>query len=96
MIFLFGTLVAGSLAIIVLVLPVAMATVPNAGLPLLVLLMSTTYTAMQISPTHICLSLVAEHFNVSLGSIIKRTVPLVAVFMVISIAYYLAVTTLFA
>ena len=96
LIFLFGTLVAGSLAIIVLVLPVAMATVPNAGLPLLVLLMSTTYTAMQISPTHICLSLVAEHFNVSLGSIIKRTVPLVAVFMVISIAYYLAVTTLFA
>lgn len=96
LIFLFGTLVAGSLAIIVLVLPVAMATVPNAGLPLVVLLMSTTYTAMQISPTHICLSLVAEHFNVSLGAIIKRTIPLVAVFMVISIAYYLGVTTLFA
>ncbi len=95
LIFLFGTLVAGSLTIIVLVLPVAMATVPNAGLPLVVLLMSTTYTAMQISPTHICLSLVAEHFNVSLGDIIKQTIPVVAVFMVISIAYYLLCTTLF-
>ena len=96
LIFLFGTLVAGSLAIIVLVLPVAMATVPNAGLPLVILLMSTTYTAMQISPTHICLSLVAEHFDVSLGDIIKQTIPVVASFMVISIAYYLAWTTFFA
>lgn len=95
LIFLFGTLVAGSLTIIVLVLPVAMATVPGAGLPLVILLMSTTYVAMQISPTHICLSLVAEHFNVSLGDIIKRTIPVVATFMLISIVYYVVWTTLF-
>ncbi|MEG2191934.1 MAG: DUF401 family protein, partial [Oscillospiraceae bacterium] len=95
LIFLFGTVVSGSLTIIVLCLPVAMATVPGAGLPLVVLLMSTTYTAMQISPTHICLALVAEHFDVSLGSIIRRTIPLVAVFMVISVMYYLACTMLF-
>lgn len=95
LIFLFGTLVSGSLAIIVLCLPVAMVTVPNAGLPLVVLLMSTTYVAMQVSPTHICLALVAEYFDVSLGDIVKRTVPVVASFMVISILYYLAATTLF-
>ena len=92
LIFLFGTIVSGSLTIIVLCLPVAMATVPAAGLPLVVLLMSTTYTAMQISPTHICLALVAEHFEVSLGDIIKRTIPLVGAFMVISIFYYLVCT----
>ncbi len=94
LIFLFGTIIAGSLTIIVLVLPVAMATVPNAGLPLLVLLMSTTYTAMQVSPTHICLTLIAEYFDVSLSSIIKQTVPLLIVFMFIAIAYYLGWTTL--
>ena len=95
LIFLFGTIIAGSLAIIVLVLPVAMVTVPDAGLPLLILLMSTTYTAMQVSPTHICLTLIAEHFGVSLGCMIKQTVPLLIVFMFIAIGYYLACTMLF-
>ena len=95
LIFLFGTIIAGSLAIIVLVLPVAMATVPNAGLPLLILLMSTSYTAMQVSPTHICLTLISEYFGVSLGSIIKQTIPVLISFMVIAIGYYLAITTFF-
>lgn len=96
LIFLFGTIIAGSLTIIVLVLPVAMATVPNAGLPLLILLMSTTYTAMQVSPTHICLTLISEYFGVSLSSMIKQTIPLLIVFMFIAIGYYLAFTTFFA
>ena len=96
LIFLVGTLVAGSLTMVATVLPIAMATIPGAGLPLVVLLMSTTYVAMQVSPTHICLSIVAEYFNVSLGDIIKRTVPLLCVFMVIAVAYYLGCTMLFA
>ena len=95
LIFLFGTIIAGSLTIIVLVLPVAMATVPNAGLPLLILLMSTTYTAMQVSPTHICLTLISEYFEVSLSSMIKQTIPLLIVFMFIAIGYYLGWTTFF-
>jgi len=95
LIFLFGTIIAGSLTIIVLVLPVAMATVPNAGLPLLILLMSTTYTAMQVSPTHICLTLISEYFGVSLSSMIKQTIPLLITFMVIAITYYLGITTFF-
>lgn len=96
LIFLVGTLVAGSLTMVATVLPIAMATIPGAGLPLVVLLMSTTYVAMQVSPTHICLSIVAEYFNVSLGDIIKRTVPLLCVFMLIAVGYYLGCTMLFA
>lgn len=96
LIFLVGTLVAGSLTMVATVLPIAMVTVPNAGLPLLILLMSTTYVAMQVSPTHICLSIAAEYFDVSLGDIIKRTFPLLCAFMVIAVFYYLGCMMLFA
>ena len=96
LIFFFGTIIAGSLAIIVLVLPVAMATVPAAGLPLFILLMSTEYLAMQVSPTHICLTLIAEYFDVSLSSMIKQTIPVLISFMLIAIGYYLAMITFFA
>ena len=75
---------------------VAMATVPDAGLPLFILLMSTEYLAMQVSPTHICLTLIAEYFDVSLSSMIKQTIPVLISFMVIAIAYYLIMITFFA
>lgn len=89
LIFFFGTLVAGSMAIIVLCLPLAFATVPGAGLPLMVFLMSCTYAAMQVSPTHICLFLACDYFKTDIGSLIKRTLPVVGVFYVFLIAYYL-------
>lgn len=94
LIFLFGTLVAGSMTMTASVLPVAMESVPNAGLPLVCLLMMISYIAMQISPTHICLSIVSEHFDVSLGDMVKKTVPLLVVFTIIAIAYYLLLTTI--
>ena len=94
LIFLFGTLVAGSMTMTASVLPVAMESVPNVGLPLVCLLMMTSYIAMQISPTHICLSIVSEHFDVSLGDMVKKTIPLLVVFTIIAIAYYLLLTTI--
>lgn len=94
LIFLFGTLVAGSMTMTASVLPVAMESVPNAGLPLVCLLMMISYIAMQISPTHICLSIVSEHFDVSLGDMVKKTIPLLVVFTIIAIAYYLLLTTI--
>lgn len=89
------TIIAGSNATIVLCLPLAFAAVPNAGMPLMVLLMSVAYAAMQLSPTHICLTLVAEHFDVSLDYIIKRTIPIMSVFIGIAILYYLALVAIF-
>lgn len=90
LIFFFGSLVSGSQTIIGLCMPVAMATVPGAGLPLVCLLMGVTYAAMQMSPTHICLTLTSEYFNISLGALIKRTFPAVATTVVFSVIYYLA------
>ena len=77
-------------------MPVAMAAIPNAGLPAVCLLMGTTYAAMQMSPTHICLTLTAEYFDISLGDLIKKTMPAVATTVVFTVIYYLAWTTFFA
>ncbi len=95
LIFLAGTLVSGTMATIVLCLPMAMVAVPNAGLPLVALLLSISYVAMQVSPTHICLFLIAEYFGVTYNDMVKRTIPIVTTFTFIAIGYYLAWTTFF-
>lgn len=89
LIFFFGSIVAGSQAIIVLAMPMAMASL-NGGpaLALFILLMCMNYVAMQISPVHICLTLCAEDYNVPLGSMAMKTMPMVAVFTILAFAYY--------
>ena len=90
LLFLFGTIVAGTQAIIVLCMPMAMEVITqgHTGLALFTLLMCIGYVAMQISPTHICLILCSEDYKVSLGSMIRRTIPMVALFTLIAIGYY--------
>lgn len=95
LIFLCGTIVSGSTAIIVLCLPIAMASVPAAGLPLLVMLMGVIYAASQMSPTHICLTLTADYFNISLGTLIRKSIPPIATTVVFSILYYVVWTGFF-
>lgn len=92
LLFFFGTIVSGSQAIIALCLPMAMAAVPNAGLPLLVLLMCSSYAAMQLSPTHICLFIAVDFFGTQLGSLIRRTIPVMMCFGVIVSVYYVCLT----
>lgn len=59
----FSSRITGNIA---LALPLAFATIPNGGLALMImLLMCMTYIAMQVSPTHICLAIVTEAFDVS-------------------------------
>lgn len=95
LIFFVGTIISGSNAIIALCMPMAMAAVPNAGLPLVVALMCSCYSAMQISPTHICLFVAAEHFKVPIGSLIRRTIPIIGCFLVISFGYSMVLQALF-
>ncbi len=96
LIFFFGSIVSGSTTIIGLCLPVAMATVAGAGLPLVCLLMGVTYAAMQISPTHICLTLTAEYFGIPLGTLIRRTLPAAVTTVAFTTCYYLLWTLLAA
>ena len=96
LIFFFGSIVSGSQTIVGMCLPVAIATVPGAKLPLVCLLMGTTYAAMQMSPTHICLTLTADYFEIPLGTLIRKTLPAVVTTELFAIAYYLTWTTVFS
>jgi len=87
LIFFFGTLVAGSQGMIAIALPLAYATMPNGGLALMILIMCTTYIAMQVSPTHICLAIVVEYYGTSFIDLIKKTMPIILIFAVISSIY---------
>lgn len=87
LIFFFGTIVAGSKAIIALTLPLAFATIPSGGLALMILLMSITYIAMQVSPTHICLAIITEHYGTSFIDLVKKTLPVLISFLIIASIY---------
>lgn len=87
LIFFFGTIVSGSQAIVALCMPMAIAAVPGGGLPLVIMLMCSTYAAMQLSPTHICLFIAVDYFHTSMGDLIKRTIPVILAFCLIMAGY---------
>ncbi len=87
LIFFFGTILIGSQGMVAVALPLAFATLPNAGLPLLVFLMGTAYIAMQVSPTHICLPIVVEEFNTTFSALVQKTIPILLSFLAILCAY---------
>lgn len=88
LLFFVGTLISGPKGIIPLAGPIAYATIPNAGLALAVLIMSISHAANQIAPTHVCLVVATEYFGVSLGDLIKKSIPIMAIFCVLMIGYY--------
>ena len=89
LIFLIGSIISGANAIIALGLPMAFAAISDGGSPLLILLMSFAYAGMQISPTHVCLTIVTEYFDTSMLDLIKRTIPIMTIFCILTIGYYL-------
>ncbi len=89
LIYFFGTVVCGSTAMIVVCTGIAFSAMPDGGMPLMVLLNTFAYLAMQISPTHVCLTVVADHFHISLGALIRKTILSVLILSVITIGYYL-------
>ena len=89
LIFFFGTIVSGQMAITAICMPLAFAAMPDGGMPLLVLLLSAGYMAMQISPTHVCLAIVTEYFCTDMGTLIRMTMPIVFAFSGVLLGYYL-------
>lgn len=82
-----GALVAGSQGSIALAIPLAYAAIPDGGVVLMVLLMSMIYIAMQISPMHICLAIITEHYGTPFGALVRKTIPIVISFVIISSMY---------
>lgn len=89
LLFFFGTLVAGSNAIYVMCIPMIVASVGSGPLlPLFILVMTMSYIVMQVTPTHICLTLCAEDYKIPLFHLITKVAPMVAVATVLSFGYY--------
>lgn len=87
LIFFFGTILIGSQGMVAVALPLAFATIPNAGLPLFVFLMGISYIAMQISPTHICLPIIVEEYNSSFSALVQKTMPILIIFTILLSIY---------
>ena len=87
LLFFFGAIISGSSGIIAMGTPMAFAAL-DGGMPLMVLLMCMCHAAMQFSPTHVCLSIAADYYHISLGELIRKTFPRAVIFAVLMIGYY--------
>lgn len=88
LLFFLGGIVSGASGIIALGTPIAFAALPNGGLPLMILLMATTHAASQISPTHVCLTVVSDYYGSSLLGLMRQTLPYSLATIAFAIAYY--------
>ena len=61
---------------------------PEGGVPLVVLLMCIGHAVSQVSPTHVCLVVASEYFHVSLGELIRQTIPATLLFCLLMLGYY--------
>ena len=87
LLFFVATVISGSTGAIALGTPLAFAAIPG-GMPLMVYLMCITHAASQLSPTHVCLVVASDYFHVTLGDLIRKTLPLSLVFCVLMTIYY--------
>lgn len=86
--FFVGTVVLGSKAIVTICTPLAFAAIPQGGWLLMVLLHTCAYAAMQISPTHVCMVIIADYFKSTLGAMSRKLLAIVVLLVVISTGYY--------
>ncbi len=80
--------ISGASGSVALVVPLAMAAMPQGGVALAVLLAGMVHGASQVSPTHVCLVVCSEYYKVQLGKLIRRTVPATLLFAVFMVLYY--------
>lgn len=92
LLFFLAPFVVGSDATSAMFTVMAFSSVPGAGVPLAVLLQTTMYTAMQFSPTHICIHMTADYFDVPFGRITRLMLPIAAVILPAVVLYYLLLT----
>lgn len=88
LLFFFGGIVSGTSGIIALGTTMAFTAIPDSGIPLMVLLMSMCHAASQVSPVHVCLAVVTEYFDITLGELVRKTLPVVIIFSFLMIIYY--------
>lgn len=88
LLFFVGPLMGGSLTMLVMCVPMMVEIWPDNLLSVFILCMSMTYIIMQIAPTHICLTLCAEDYKITLGDLIPKVAPMVVVATAFIFAYF--------
>lgn len=88
LLFFIGPLMGGSLTMVAMCVPMMVEIWPDNLLAVFILCMSMTYVIMQISPTHICLTLCAEDYKITLGDLIPKIVPMVVVATLFIFIYF--------
>lgn len=88
MVFFVGTILSGSQAIAALGIPLAIMAIPDFGLAHFVLLMGMAYAAHEITPTHVCVVIATEYFNVNFGALVRKGLPVIAAFCAVLLGYF--------
>lgn len=88
LLFFVGGVISGSNGIIALGTTMAFAVVPNAGVPLMMLLMCMCHAASLVSPTHVCIAVTTEYFGISFGELVQKTLPASLLFCILMVVYY--------
>ena len=58
------------------------------GMPIMVYLMCITHAASMVSPTHVCLVVASDYFHVTLGELVRKTLPVSLAFCALMTVYY--------
>jgi hypothetical protein len=87
LLFFVATTVSGSTGAIAMGTPLAFAALPG-GMPLMVYLMCITHAASMVSPTHVCLVVASDYFHVTLGELVRKTLPVSLAFCALMTVYY--------
>lgn len=86
LIFFLGSILAGTQAMVAMMLPVVTTSL-GSHLGLLVFIMSITFIASQVSITHICLGVICEDYGLPFTSLVRKTLPVMISFILLSSAY---------
>lgn len=87
LIFFLGGIISGASGVVAMAAPLAFAALEGT-IPLMILFMCMAHGASLISPTHVCLVVAADYFHVSMGELIRKTIPASLIFCAAMLVYY--------
>lgn len=87
LIFFLGGIISGAGGVVAMAAPLAFAAL-ECTVPLMILFMCMAHGASLVSPTHVCLVVAADYFHVSMGELIRKTIPASLLFCLLMLVYY--------
>lgn len=87
LIFFLGGIISGASGVVAMAAPLAFAAL-EPTVPLMILFMCICHGASLVSPTHVCLVVAADYFKVSMGELIRKTIPSSLIFCGLMLLYY--------